>query len=195
MGIETLVGSALTGLVGNAISTVFQFFQQKARNKHEIALKRLDIDAMIQEAKMNIQITEAKVAGDIQLAEMASFNESVKQNAIQALSAGTLDKLFSRGWTAPFGVLIAMLFGFIDFLKGLIRPGVTLYMTVAVTMMYLKAYEILKANEMLYDIGTSQALFAQITDAVVYVFVTCVLWWFGDRRVAKVMNRMNHWKQ
>lgn len=190
--LDTILSAGATGLLGNLISTVFTFFNQKEKNKHDVVLRELDIKSMEMEAKMNIQITDAQVQGDIALAEMESFNESIKQNAIDQLSDNVLEKLFQSKWTTPFGIMLAMLFGFVDFLKAFIRPGVTLYMTIATTWVYFQALAIIQQDGFNYD--TSLELFYQITDTILYVFVTVVLWWFGERRVAKTINRTNNWK-
>jgi hypothetical protein len=191
--LDILSAGGITGLVGNLISTVFQFINQKQKNKHDLAMKRLDMEAMEREAKMNIQITEAKIQGDIQVAEMNAFSETIKQNAVDKLNGDVLGKMFDSKWTMPFGVLIAFLFGLVDFLKAAIRPGITLYMTIAVTWVYFKSLAIIQQDGFNYD--TSLELFYTITDAILYVFITVTLWWFGDRRVAKVMNRSNGWKK
>jgi hypothetical protein len=144
--LETIVGAGATGLLGNLVSTVFGFINQKQKNKHEAQMKEIDIKAMIEEAKMNIRVTEAKVQGDLEMAEMASFNETIKQNAVDKLSSTVLDRLLEKKWTAPFGVLIAMLFGFVDFLKAVIRPGITLYVTIVMTWIYIKSMAVIEAN-------------------------------------------------
>jgi hypothetical protein len=34
------------------------------------------------------------------------------------------------------------------------------------------------------------AIFDQVTSIVIYLTVSCVTWWFGDRRVAKFLMRL-----
>jgi hypothetical protein len=193
--LETIVGAGATGLLGNLVSTVFGFINQKQKNKHEAQMKEIDIKAMIEEAKMNIRVTEAKVQGDLEMAEMASFNETIKQNAIDKLSSNVLSKLFDNKWTLPFGVLLAVLFGCVDFLKASIRPGVTLYLVVVLTWVYIQSMQVIEANGGLFGYEMSVELFNEITNTILYLSVSTVLWWFGDRRVAKVMNRSNGWKK
>lgn len=191
--LDIVAGGGITGLLGTAISTVFSFVNQKQKNKHEYAMKRLDIEAMAKEAELNIKVTEAKVAGDLQLEEMKGYNETIRQNAIDKLTSSTLNRLFDSKWTTPIGVLIAFLFGVVDFVKAAIRPGITMYMTIAVTWLYFQAITIIGEDGFTYD--TSLELFYTVNDAILYVFISTTTWWFGDRRTAKIMNRANGWKK
>jgi hypothetical protein len=187
--LDTLLAGGLTGLLGNLATTIFGFVNKKQENKHEFAMKKLGIESMEREAKMNIQVTETKVQGDIELAEMQSFNESIKQNAVDKLTGDVLTRLFDHKWTIPFGVLITFLFGLVDFVKALIRPGITLYLTIAMTVIYFNAMDIIKMAGGVYDVEMATELFNQITQNILYVGTSCIMWWFGDRRLAKTMNK------
>lgn len=189
--LETILAGGATGLLGNVVSTVFSFVNKKQDNKHEFAMRKLGIEAMEREAKMNIQITETKVQGDIALAEMESFNETIKQNAVDKLSGDVLSRLFDQKWTIPFGVLLAFLFGVVDFIKALIRPGITLYLTIALTVIYFNTIDVIKLHGGLYDVQSATALFEEITQNILYIGTSCIMWWFGDRRVAKTLRKSN----
>ena len=41
------------------------------------------------------------------------------------------------------------------------------------------------------SIAQATALFSQVIDIILYLTVSCVTWWFGDRRVAKFLMRLN----
>ena len=187
--LESLLAGGLTGLLGNVVTTIFSFVNKKQENKHEFQMKKLSIEGMEREAKANIQVAETQLQGDIAKGELAAFNESIKQNAVEKLSGDVLKKLFDNKWTVPLGALIAFLFGLVDFLKALIRPGITLYLTIAMTSMYFGAREIIEAHGELYDVQAAIELHEYIVQNLLYVGTSCIMWWFGDRRVAKSLNK------
>jgi hypothetical protein len=108
-----------------------------------------------------------------------------------------IDKLFMvTGWVRciaiPVGVLIAFLFGMVDFLKAFTRPGITWLFTGATLFLAYTAYQVLGAAGMsAMDTAAAMAILTHIMDIVLYLTVSCVTWWFGDRRIAKFLTRLN----
>ena len=58
----------------------------------------------------------------------------------------------------------------VDFLRGLMRPLITIFF---MFMSYL-----------LFNEGT---LISDIEHAIIYLTVSCITWWFGDRQIAKYL--------
>jgi len=191
----TVLTGGLTGLLGSALTTTFGFFNQKAKNKHELAMRKLDHELMVKEAEIGMQVTEAELQGDLALSMEESRREALKQTAQDKLAGTTLDKLFDHKWTTPFGVFIAVLFGLLDFIKGFIRPGMTLYMTVLVTMIYLSAKQTLNQPGLGLTAPQALELIHQLLDTVMFVFTTITLWWFGERAPARIMRQQNNLKE
>jgi len=87
---------------------------------------------------------------------------------------------------------IQFLLGFVDFIKRMIRPGLTIYLVGLTTWITIVARDVLvKANE--NDLTAIQAkeIFDSVTTIIIYLTVTCVTWWFGDRRMSKFLMRLN----
>lgn len=191
MILETILGT-VTGLAGTVLTSVLSFKQQKEKNKHDIALLEAQTKASIEEAKAQIQITEVQVAGDIQKIEANAFLETLKQNATPAIDAKVIDRLLSGGSVMRFfGITLSFLMGLVEFLKGIMRPGLTLYVMILASIITFKAVDIVSANGSLLSVSEAQTLFANSVETIWYLAVTLTTWWFGDRRTAKFSNRLN----
>jgi len=66
----------------------------------------------------------------------------------------------------------------LDVFRGIIRPGLTLYLAVLTTIIYLQARSLMGAG-----MAPEQAagLVSKIIDTVLYLCTTTVLFWFGSR--------------
>ena len=112
-----------------------------------------------------------------------------------------IDKLFSvegkfgRFFAIPVAVIIAMGFAFVDWLRGFMRPALTLYLTGVTTVLTWMAWKMMQEHG-LAGMTTTQAIatYTQVTTMVIYLTVSCVTWWFGDRRMAKFLTTLNNKK-
>lgn len=190
---ELLTGGAgvLTGLVGTIATTILNLRAQKLRNAHELEMKKLDIQAMITEAEMNIKVTETQVAGEIEKLDAAAYVESQKYGNTPALESSVLNKLFENKWTMWIGVIIVMLLGFVEFLRTSIRPVATLYFVGLTTWLTYESVKIIELKQQLITIQMAMQTFDTVTSVVIYLTVSMLTWWFGDRRVAKFLYRLN----
>jgi len=201
MLLETILGG-VTGLIGNVVGGWFKLkhaqVQQEMlgiKNNHEVAMVKVETEAMIMESKANIAITRAQIEGAVELADANVYLQSQKEGNKNLFSNKWIDKLMTieGKWkfiTLPAGVIVAMLFGFVDFLKGLIRPGMTMYLVGLTTWISFKAWDIMQMEGVKMSITEATGIFNNITSIVVYLTVSCVLWWYGDRRMAKTIMEM-----
>ena len=188
---ETILGT-VTGFAGTALTSVLNFKQQKEKNKHDIAILSAQTEATIREAEANIRVSEIQISGDIQKTEAQAFLETLKQNATPAIDAKVIDRLLSGGSVMRFfGILLSFLMGFVEFFKGVMRPGLTLYVIILATFVTFKSIAILSAKEELISVTDAQLMFSNAIDTIWYLAVTLVTWWFGDRRTAKFSYRLN----
>ena len=199
MLIETILGG-VTGLIGNVVSGIFKYKNTKLemerdvlQNSHELALIDAETKAMIEEAKANIKITQAQVEGAIEIEDSKAFMEAQKQGNKTLLDNQWVNALLSveNNWakliTVPIASLISILFGFVDFLRGIIRPILTVYLCGVTTWVTWMAWEIMQAHGVALTAVQATVIFNDVTSIVTYLTVSCVTWWFGDRRMAKTI--------
>ena len=201
MLIETILGG-VTGLIGNVVGGWFKLKQakldaeiRKADRAHDIAMINAETKAMIMEAKANIKVTQAQVEGAIDLKDAEAFMQSQTEGNKALFSNKWIDSLMSvEGWwriiTLPLASLVAFLFGFVDFLRGLIRPALTVYLCGVTTWVTWMAWEIMQKEELTFTALQAVEIFNDTTSIVTYLTVSCVTWWFGDRRMAKNIMQM-----
>lgn len=184
-------GGAITGLVGNIFTSFTNIKLQKLKNEHEVNMISAETEAMKAEAAANIQITETQTQADLAIAENETFHETVKQNGKTVVSDEMILKLFDSVWTAWLGSILVFLLGTIKVLKAAIRPGITIYLMIITTWMTMQAYQIVELQQDAITVDDALSMYQQIVKTVIFLTVTCLTWWFGDRRVAKNMARLN----
>jgi hypothetical protein len=202
MLIETILGG-VTGIVGNVISGIFKYKNTKLelesikiKNTHDLAMIDAETKAMIEEAKANIKITQAQVEGAVEIEDSKAFMEAQRQGNKTLLGNKWIDSLLNvkgkwgRLIAIPVASIISILFGLVDFLRGLIRPVLTIYLCGVTTWVTWMAWEIMQAHGIGMTAVQATVIFNDVTSIVTYLTVSCVTWWFGDRRMAKTIMQL-----
>jgi hypothetical protein len=186
--IETILGVA-TGFLGNIITSFTNLKTQKLKNEHDLKMREFDIKEREQEAKLLIAVETTRTEAAIEQAEASAYLESLKGAQADVLTAEKLSLLTANG--SKTGKLIAFLMGLVDTVRASIRPGLTMYLTALTTILTFKVIEIITAKEPLLSAEQARAMFTEISDVVIYLTVSVITWWFGDRRTAKFLYRLN----
>jgi hypothetical protein len=190
MILESVLG-VVTGLVGNITTSYFNMKAQKQKNQHELAMVEAESKAMIAETEANIRVSEVNLQQELERADAEIYKESQKQGQQKALDSALLERLFANKWTLPVGVFLAFLLGIVDFLKQFMRPGLTGYLVVLTSWLTWEAAQIIRAKQELLSAAMAMELFNNVVNIIIYLTVSVVTWWFGDRRVAKFLYRLN----
>lgn len=193
--LDVILGG-VTGLVGNVITAWSNYKTQKLKNEHAEKMYEYKIQELAAKTDSAIKITEAKVAGAVELADSRAYDTSQREGNKKAFGDTWIEKLFNvTGWmqyvAVPVALILAMLLGFVDFLKGLMRPGLTLYLTGVTSFLTWQAYDILQAAQATLTTDQAFDIYTKVTTIVIYLTVSCVTWWFGDRRIAKFLMRLD----
>lgn len=164
--IEIFGGGALGGIVG-AIASIFKGAQEakqkKAEMDHEfkmaeLGLREQEMQGSHELAMADKGIERAKAEGDvaIDIAETGAFRDSIM--------AG----MKSTG------------IAFVDAVRGLIRPIITVYMLGLATYIAINISIMVGGFEAL-ERETLMALYSKIIDDVMFLTMAAVLYWFGSR--------------
>lgn len=177
--VSSILAGGATGLVGVAIQRWADYKNkqldlQLEKQRGDLELAKRDKDAVIMEKEWagRTRVAEVEGAAAMDTAESQAFAASFQHDKA-TYSDGVLDKL--RGW---WGQLLRFLLGLVDVIRGIVRPGLTIYLCVITTMIYDDAQ-----RRMGSDLTAAQALelVKMIVATVLYLTTTCVLWWFGTR--------------
>jgi len=197
--IESIIGS-LVGIGGGLVTAVAGHFTQKMKNKHDVAMGDLELQKMdkdhlhmVAEADATLKITESINDGKLDVLDAEIAKSSIENQGKDSLSEEVLSKLLTS--TSRFarcaGVVLSVLLGFSDFLKKLIRPCLTIYFVGVTTWITVLSWDIMQAHQTTITDDQAVQLFNRVIDISIHLTVTCVTWWFADRRMAKHLMRMN----
>lgn len=165
-------GGGIIGLLGGFVQRFLDFKLKRleidaAREKHqhEVAMREADARIMAQEWAARTEVARVEAGGREAEADArafaASFNEPQRYSEGAALTP-------AQNW-----LMVSL-----DFIRGLVRPGLTLYLCGVTTLVYVESRALVGrglAPEQALDLVT------RIVDTVLYLTIACVLWWFGAR--------------
>lgn len=168
--LSVLSGGA-TGLIGTAIQSIYQYKTrqldidlEKTKAANELEKQKLDIQMQAQEWASRTQIATITTQGEVDQADAATLGASYQLEP-QQYSEKTL-LTHAQNW----------IFVFIDALRAVIRPGLTVYLCAVTTMIYMQTRGLITTNQV-----DSFALLEKLVNTILYVTTTVILWYFGSR--------------
>lgn len=175
----SIVSGGATGLFGIAIQRYFDLKNKRIdlelenqRFGHELGLRRIDLEIMQKESEAKVQVAEITARSVESSADAAAFAASFNLEPKQYHEM-TVTK--NQNW---FLVVL-------DFIRGLVRPGLTLYLCAITTLVYLHARSLLTLEGVQMDLTSAMKLTELVVGTILYLATTCVLWWFGTRNKQK----------
>lgn len=172
--LTSIVGGGVTGLLGSTITHYFDYLNTKEKNKfilanhaHEIAMREMDAKIIAEEWNARNAIAVIETEGKIEVADSEAFKASLTSEPKLYHNPSLISK-------ASNSLLV-----FVDAVRGLVRPGITLYLCIITTAVYLQAGSIIKHQPLTPE--QSVDIYVRITETVLYLTTTCVLFWFGIR--------------
>lgn len=178
-GLLAILSGGATGLLGIVFQRVFDHWKQKqeldkikAIHAHELAMKKADAEIMAQEwaARTKVATIEGETAREV--ADAQAFAASLTSEPLR----------YSEG--VKVGKLGAFLLVVADVARAIVRPGLTIYLAWVSTAIYLQSVRTLTLINATVNQQMLVKLHEQIVLTLLYLFVTCVLWWFGTRNKA-----------
>lgn len=170
----SIISGGATGLLGVALQrwADLQKYKLDIQMKEKImandlAMKEMDIKMMEMESAAKVKVAQVEEVGQEAMtannAFAASFNEP------QRYSSNVVPNN-AQGWA----------FVLLDFIRGLVRPVLTVYLCLVTTLVYRHAVFFLDTTT---GMTAEQALglVKLIVSTVLYLTTTCVLWYFGTR--------------
>lgn len=181
--LSSIFSGGITGLLGVAFQRFFDFLKvkqelqlKKLEMDHEVAMRREDAAIMAQEWAARTKVAEIETAG----------RENVAAENAFAASFAMEPKQYSA--KVQLGPVTGFMLVLLDFLRGIVRPGLTIYLCAITTLIYIEARAVLSGVAVLTN---SEALEVHnlIVSTILYLTTTCVLWWFGTRNKGKAPGK------
>jgi len=174
----TIFGSIFSGGATGLIGVIAQRYGdyknkqldmqlESQRHANAVAMRQVDAEIMKQEWAARTKVAEVEAAGKEAVADAAAFGESYKLEP-QRYSEAVKPSVW-QGW-----VLVLL-----DAFRGVVRPGLTVYLCALTTYVWFQVRGLLAAE----DISSAQALeiWRLVIGTILYLTTTCILWWFGTR--------------
>lgn len=179
-GVMAILSGGATGLLGVVAQRLFDHWKLKQENdrlrvihEHEIAMRRVDGELMAQEWAQRTKVAQVEGETKREVADTEAFAASFQLEP----------KRYAEG--VKTGKIGGFLLVLVDVLRGVVRPGLTVYLAWIATELYWQSVKVIA----LLNPGAQAALLAevhrQIVFTLLYLFTTCVLWWFGTRSKQK----------
>lgn len=183
-GISSIIAGGATGLLGILAQRFFdwksrqlEIQETKQKQAHEIAVIEANGKLMAQEYAAKSQIAQVEAEGRSDVAASASFAASFKAEPAR-YAEGTRPK----GVWGNMGWFLMVL---IDFIRGIVRPALTVYLCALTTLIYFQAQAIMDRYGMVIEAKDAFILVVRIIETILYLTTTCLLWWFGTRNTSQ----------
>lgn len=168
----SIISGGATGILGVAVQRYFDLKNKSAdvaakklQFAHELDMRKADADIMAQEWAGRTKVAELEGEAQADVADAQAFAASFKEP-----TRYTDAKAITPAQTWAFVVL--------DFMRGAVRPFLTIYLCGITTLIYFQAHALLKEGP---APGEALELVRLVVGTVLYLTTTCVLWWFGTR--------------
>lgn len=198
--ISSVLSGGATGLLGIIISKFFESRKQaqdlevlKLNMQNAIDVRRIELEAQERLATRSAEEREAVASLDAVARETEAQERSL--NASYAADRATysmpsvqeIPPELLRG--SRFARTLAVLSSFsarvllllVDFTRGMIRPGMTIYTMYLLTCLLLWVQLLFNTSKLVLDSDQVLNLVAQVVDTITYLSVSLATWWFGLR--------------
>lgn len=180
--ISGVLSGGATGLLGVLLQRYFDF----KNRQQDIEIVKLNHANAIALAQMESERARMRAEADERIADReaeAREEEAASRSLVASYEADRASYL-ERGAQlrkGRVGAAVTLMMAAVDFARGFLRPGLTIYLTVVVTVMFTTVLRVLQERG--HELPTSDLamLLVQIAATILYCFTTCVVWWFGSR--------------
>ncbi len=179
--ISGVLSGGATGLIGIALQTWGDIKRRqhdlevlKQQHANTVELTKIESERDLRTATLNAESAEvlAQIQANSKAEEMASadYNSSVKNDTATYLSPTAQKKWY-----------IVLMMATVDFFRGIIRPGITIYCMVLLTMLLMWVHDMWVRAQLPLTPDDSKKLTMEIIGTTTYLVVTTTVWWFGRR--------------
>lgn len=154
--LNSLVFGVGSGFLGTLVSVGTDWLRSRQAHKHALELRQFDLEVAREEAASAAHKVAVETEGKVHEAEVRALEQSYRNESTRISRPGD-------GW----------LMQMVDVIRGLTRPALTIMFVCLTGAIFF----------MLTD--QDAALKIRIIETVLALTTTCVIWWFGGRRLDK----------
>lgn len=175
----TLLAGVLSGGATGLLGVLIQRWFDHKNRQQDIDMLKLQLANAVELSKLETERASRVAEADMQ-ARFAEADADVLQASFRHDAASYLAPEAQRrkGWV---GGIVTLLMGLVDFMRGILRPGMTAYLCWLTTIMFWWVRELADRHGLSLTADQVMQLMVQIIATILYVFTTSALWWFGTR--------------
>lgn len=177
-----VLSGGATGLLGVALQ---QWGDIKKRQHDLETLKesnKLTLQLAAQEAANRLEVTKVDAASAERLAELDALAKATAAASEDYRASLNADKATYLDKDAQGKSRVATwLMAFVDFLRGIIRPGITAYAMGLQTFLLFWVHDMFMRSQANMSSDLQTKLVVEVVGTTTYLVTTCTVWWFGVR--------------
>lgn len=180
----TIFSGGATGLLGIAAQRFADYKNKQLdmqleaqRFTNTVALRKVDAEIMAMEAAAKVQQITLEGQNANALANIQ--NEGVAIAGADAAFAESFKLEPKQFATGKLTLNQSWLMVVLDFIRGFVRPGLTIYLCVLTTLIYFQAKALLSGSTV--KVEDAMEITNYVIHSILYLNTTIVLWWFGTR--------------
>lgn len=165
--LASLLSGGLTGIVGSLATGLMSYFKQKEINRHTIEMRKLDM-----------QLAQMQIDSEKDIANIDK-EKAIETEEVKAFRTSMSDTTLYAGETIRNHRVWGVFYMLLDFIRGGLRPVMTIYLVVLTTYIYNDLQAML--GQQAIPVEEAIEIVRYIINAIVYLTMTVILWWFGTR--------------
>ena len=179
--VASIFSGGATGILGIVAQRFFDYKNKQLdiqmetlKFSHEVELRKADAEIMDKEWQGRLKVAQSEGDAAKDVAESKAFEASYGYD-----NTRYSEKAFTSGQNWVFVIL--------DFARGVVRPALTLYLCILVTLIYYTTRDKLRGEDLTPD--QALELYKLLIGSIIYVWTTVSLWFFGTRNKAQPPSR------
>jgi hypothetical protein len=174
IGISSILGGGATGLLGIVAQRFFDWLHVKEKAKMQLEQNKHELAVLNAEWQGKLGVAKEQGEAQRDVADSGALAASY-QGAFERFATWDMKK---DAWYIKIPMVL------LDVIRGIVRPGLTLYLAWITTEIYRETRAILDAEGVTLTSEQTMMLLVYLIATICYLFTTCVTWWFGTRNKA-----------
>ena len=175
-----IFGGGATGLFGSLINSLGDYFKQKQKYRHEERMAEIETRHLEMEINRDVIVSKQEAAAKMEVAAADTQAASYRADSRNYLPAEAVKSSTAIAW----------MMAIVDFLRGAVRPVLTLYLSIVAYLLYLHTSKVLEASGTGMTPDQAYELTKIIILGLLYLTFTAVGWWFGSRSKFDKITRL-----
>ena len=190
--VGSAAGGTLFGTIANTVKTWQEIKDRENQRKHDLEIRKVEREEMKLESDLEIKKTTSEFAAKSNLAKVeGDIAKDIADREVQKVAYKHDSATYSKGITKNLKGfwlgLVSFMLVFVDMIRGLIRPSITIYLIIIESAIAWHLYQLLLKLDQI-PLELAGPLLTQVVSSIVFLTATAVTFWFGSR--ASNMKKM-----